>query len=36
MGRKPRGESNDALALDGPAFSNDEGCVIGPERRRPG
>jgi hypothetical protein len=32
-GRKPRGESTDALAWDGLACSSDEGPVMGLERR---
>jgi hypothetical protein len=31
-GRKPRGESTDALAWDGPACNSDEGSVMGLER----
>ena len=32
-GRKPRGESTDALAWGGPARTSDEGSVMGLERR---
>ena len=32
-GRKPRGESTDAMAWGGPACSSDEGSVMGLERR---
>ena len=32
-GRKPRGESTDALAWDGPVRSSEEGSVMGLERR---
>jgi hypothetical protein len=32
-GRKPRGESTDAMVWDGPARSSDEGSVMGLERR---
>jgi hypothetical protein len=32
-GRKPRGESTDALVWDGLVCSNEEGSVMGPERR---
>jgi hypothetical protein len=32
-GRKPRGESTDALAWDGPICSSEEGSAMGLERR---
>jgi hypothetical protein len=32
-GRKPRGESTDAMAWGGPVCSSDEGLVMGLERR---
>jgi hypothetical protein len=35
-GRKPRGESTDALVWDGPACSSYEGSVMELEQRGPG
>jgi hypothetical protein len=35
-GRKPRGESTDALAWDGPACSSDEGPVMVAGAKGPG